>query len=118
MLNKVSLLPETQTFEQRCGGGILGVRDRGNSMLAQSAENKIQQASECLRGVAPTLMARRESDANLHLPRVIQLTVQTAIAHHDLGRLLDNSQLKPCSGNIWFSVKLLVDQPCCITRPE
>ena len=65
-------------------------------MLAQSAENKIQQASECLRGVAPTSMARRESDANLHLPRVIQPTVQTAIAHHDLGRLLDNSQLKPC----------------------
>src|SRR4051812_6540061 len=87
-------------------------------MFIQRGKHKMEQAFECLRGVAPTLMAGGQGDAKLHLAGVVQPTVQTAIAHHALRRPLDYRQLKPGPRNPRFSVALVLDEACCIVRPE
>lgn len=118
MLNVVSLLSEAQPLEQRGRGVILGVGDSGNSVLAQGDKYEIEQATECFRGVAATLVAGGKCDAQLHLTRVFLPTVQTAIADQALGRPLDDRHLKPCPRNAWFFVALVFDETCGIVRSE
>src|ERR1043166_7771546 len=118
MLDVMSLLSEAQTLEQGCGCMIFGVRDSRNSMFAQCAKNKMQQTIESLGGVAATLMARGECDANLHLARVILPAVQPAIANQGFARPLDNGDLKPSSRNSRLTVALTLDEVCCVVWPE
>jgi hypothetical protein len=78
----------------------------------------MEQAAECLSGVARALMAGGEGDANLHLALVVQSRVQAAIAHYALGYLLDDGHLKPSPRYSRLSVVLVVDEACCIVRAE
>jgi hypothetical protein len=56
VLDVVRFLSETQSPKQRCGGVILSVGDRRNTMLAQGGKHKTKQAIEGLRGVTATLL--------------------------------------------------------------
>src|SRR5882672_12401413 len=86
-------------------------------MFPQGAEHEINHATERLGRVATPLMARSESDTKLHLAGVVLATVQTAITHHESGRLLDDGQLQPCPRNARLHFELPVDESRCVVRP-
>jgi hypothetical protein len=87
-------------------------------MFAESAEHKMQQTNQCLRGVTLALVTGGEGDADLHLPGIVFSAMKSAIAHHELGRPLDNGQLEPRARNTWLLIALSLDEPGGIGGPK
>lgn len=97
---------------------ILSVRERRNTMHAQSGKHKTKQDVERFCGITFALMAGRERDPKLHLKRVLLSAVQPTVADHALCPSLDNSHLKPCPRNTDLPPTLVFDESGCILWPK